>query len=424
MTTSAETNPSFDPTPPEAWGPLSRWVRQAVALLERARHLDAASGALLLLAAAVALAWASSPWGASYEALFRTPVGVRVGALSFDRDLAFVINDGLMAIFFFVVGLEIRREIHDGALSEWRRAVLPVAAALGGMLVPALVYLAVAGSGEARSGWGVPMATDIAFALAIMSLLGRRVPAALRVLLLALAVIDDLGAIVVIALFYSSGVEASSLLVAAGSLAAISIMQRAGVRSKLAYFFPACAAWGATYSAGIHPTIAGVAIGLITPVRVWLGRETTSPAESLTHSLHPWVSFGIMPLFAFANAGVPVSAAPADGASLRVVAAVMAGLVIGKPVGVMLATWLSCRARLAALPEGLTFRHVALLSVVAGIGFTMSLFIAPLAFADDRLLAAAKLGVLAASGIAAVAALVLGRGALAPALGSAPARSG
>jgi NhaA family Na+:H+ antiporter len=418
-------------------------------------RIEAASGVLLLVAAAVALVMANSPWAESYGHIWHTPIGIRIGGFSFERPLEWVINDGLMVIFFFVVGMEIRREVHHGELSEWRRAALPAAAALGGMLAPAALYLAVAGAPPTRAGWGVPMATDIAFAVGILALLGKRVPAALRVLLLALAVIDDLGAIIVIALFYSSGVVLTGLLVAALGFGGVVAMQRLGVREKLAYIVPAAVAWSGIYAAGIHPTIAGVIVGLMTPVRAWLGpdgfvagvhddlerlaratpgalsshelaatlrhidvarREAMSPAESLIETLHPWVAFGIMPLFALANAGVTVSADALDAASWSVVAAVAVGLVVGKPVGVLLASWFTLRLGIGTLPAGLRLQHLVVLGVVAGIGFTMALFVAQLAFVDPRLLAAAKLGVLVASGGAAVLALALGRLLLTPSM--------
>lgn len=440
-------------SPPEAWEPLLRVTRLARRPLERFLRIEAASGIVLLVAAAVALGWANSPWAASYLGLWHTPVGIRLGAFTFERSLEWVVNDGLMVIFFFVVGMEIRREVHHGELSEWRRAALPAAAALGGMLAPAALYLVFAGAPLTRSGWGVPMATDIAFAVGILTLLGKRVPAALRVLLLALAVIDDLGAIVVIAIFYSSGIAVSGLLVAALGFGGIFVMQRLGVRAKLAYIAPSVVAWAGIYAAGIHPTIAGVIVGLVTPVRAWLGpdgfvagvrgeldhlaqvspsalssheltetlrhvdearREALSPAESLIETLHPWVAFGIMPAFALANAGVVISGGTMDTTSWTVVTGVAIGLIVGKPVGVLMASWLALRLRLATLPTGLGPRHLVVLGVVAGVGFTMALFIAQLAFADAHLLAAAKLGVLAASGGAALLGLGLARVLLAP----------
>ncbi len=448
MSTSANGHSKLPAVPPEAWEPLLRFARLARRPLERFLQIEAASGIVLFFTATVALVWANSPWADSYFHLWHTPLGLRLGAFSFERSLEWFVNDALMVVFFFVVGMEIRREIHHGELSEWRRAALPAAAAAGGMLVPAVLYLTVAGASVTRSGWGVPMATDIAFAVGILTLLGRRVPPALRVLLLALAVIDDLGAIVVIAVFYSTGISGAGLAVAAAGFAGIVAMQRLGVRSKLAYIAPAVVAWFGVYSAGIHPTIAGVLVGLLTPVRAWLGpdgfmagvrkelehlsvlsagelsshelsqtlrhvdvarREALSPAESLIEALHPWVAFGIMPTFALANAGVALGSFQLDASAWRVVIGVGLGLVVGKPVGVLLASWLSTRMGLASLPSGIRVPHLVVLGAVAGVGFTMALFIAQLAFLDPQLLAAAKLGVLAASGVAAAAGLTLGR---------------
>jgi len=453
MSAPTPPGPPLPSSPPAAWEPLLRVARLAARPLERFLRIEAASGILLLVVTAVALIWANSPWAASYTNLWHTALGVRLGSFTFERSLEWFVNDGLMVIFFFVVGMEIRRELHHGELSDWRRAALPAAAALGGMLVPAALYLAFAGAPATRSGWGVPMATDIAFAVGILTLLGKRVPAALRVLLLALAIIDDLGAIIVIALFYSSGVAFSGLLVAAVGVVGIVAMQRFGVRAKLAYVVPSLVVWAGMYSAGIHPTIAGVIVGLMTPVRAWLGpkgflvdvrqeldrigqadtkalssnelgdalrhvdaarREAVSPAESLIEKLHPWVAFGIMPVFALANAGVSLAGGALDASSWNVVTAVAVGLIVGKPVGVLLASWLALRLRIAALPIGMSFRHVVVLGVVAGVGFTMALFIAQLAFLDGKLLAAAKIGVLVASGGAAICGLILGRLLLAP----------
>jgi NhaA family Na+:H+ antiporter len=440
-------------SPPEAWQPLRRLARAAVLPLERFLHIQAASGIVLFVAAAVALFWANSAWAESYTRFFHTPLGLRIGAFVFERPLEWFINDALMVVFFFVVGMEVRREIHGGELSEWRRAALPAAAALGGMLAPAALYLMLSESAAARSGWGVPMATDIAFALGILALLGKRVPPALRVLLLALAVIDDLGAILVIAIFYSSGIALSGILLAAFGLAGVLALQRLGVRAKLVYVAPALVVWSGIYMAGVHPTIAGVIVGLLTPVRAWLGaegfvrgmqhelerlkgvspnalsthelaltlrhvnvarREALSPAESLIESLHPWVAFGIMPVFALANAGVTVPSGALDREALAVSLAIGAALVCGKPLGVLIACWCTLRLRIATLPRGLTLRHISVLGVVAGIGFTMSLFVAQLAFADAGLLGAAKLGVLVASAVAAFAGLLLGVLLLAP----------
>lgn len=431
--------------------------------VERFLRIEAASGIVLLLAALLALAWANSPWAESYRELWRTPLGVRIGTFTFERSLEWVVNDALMVVFFFVVGMEIRRELHHGELSEWRRAVIPAAAALGGMLAPALIYLFAARDPGIRAGWGVPMATDIAFAVGILTLLGRRVPPALRVLLLALAVIDDLGAIVVIAIFYSSGVAATGLLVAAAGVGGIYAMQRLGVRTRLAYVLPGVVAWGGIYAAGVHPTIAGVIVGFATPVRAWLGprgfvgnvreeleelsvrppdslsthelerslrrlgvasREALSPSEGLIGVLHPWVAFGIMPLFALANAGVSLSGLTLDSASWQVASGVALGLLIGKPVGVLATIWLVTRLGVGRLPAGLEQGHLIVLGTVAGVGFTMSLFIAQLAFhGGGAHLAAAKLGVLGASAAAGLLALLLGRYLLSTEEGAGAARS-
>jgi len=313
-----------------------------------------------------------------------------------------------MTIFFFVVGMEIRREIHHGELSEWRRAVLPVAAAIGGMMAPAGLYLSMAGAPSTADGWGVPMATDIAFALGVMALLGSRVPPALRVLLLALAVIDDLGAILVIALFYSDGIQVTALVLAAAGIGGIYALQAIGIRNPWLYTLPGAVVWLGTYKAGLHPTIAGVVIGLITPVRAWHEKEQDSPAEHLIHALHPWVAYAIMPLFALTNAGVSLGSVELQGDAFRTASGVAIGLLVGKPVGVLLACAIVVKAGVAALPRGIGFRQLTVLGLTAGIGFTMALFIAQLAFAEPALLAAAKLAVLAASGVAAVLGLAAG----------------
>ncbi|HSC88605.1 MAG TPA: Na+/H+ antiporter NhaA, partial [Polyangiaceae bacterium] len=316
----------------------------------------------------------------------------------------------------------------------------------GGMIVPALIYWVLQWGQSGQRGWAVPMATDIAFAVGVLALLGKRVPPALRVLLLALAVIDDLGAILVIALFYSAGVNPLGFAVAGAGLLTILLLQRLGVRAKAVYLIPGIVTWAGTYVAGIHPTIAGVVIGLLTPVRAWLGsegfvaqledllarrtengplsgeelrnglheievarREAISPLDALVEGLHPWVAFVIMPAFALANAGVPIEGIHLEGATGQVALGVLVGLVVGKCVGVFSACQLTRALGLTALPKGLGTRHLLVLGMVAGIGFTMALFVAQLAFASPALLGAAKLGVLAASGIAGVLSVLLGR---------------
>jgi NhaA family Na+:H+ antiporter len=406
----------------------------------------------LLAAAALALAWANSPWSSWYQGLLHAPIGLRLGGLTFERDVHFWINDGLMVVFFFVVGLEIRRELHSGELSELRRAALPTFAALGGMLVPAGIYWLFNRGTPAVGGWGVPMATDIAFAVGVLALLGKRVPPALRILLLALAVIDDVGAIVVIAVFYSGGINLGGAAVALGALSLIVLMKKLGIRSPWAYLPPALVVWAGTYATGIHPTIAGVVLGLLTPVRAWFGadqfadharvaveavgtaqrsgdghgihapltdlararREAISPVERLQHALHGWVAFGIMPLFALANAGVALGGANLDGGGGRILLGVTLGLLLGKPLGVLGLSWLAVRARAAALPTGIGWSGMLVVALVAGIGFTMALFIAALAFPPGPSIEAAKLGVLAASTAAALVGGLVGRSLLPP----------
>jgi Na+:H+ antiporter, NhaA family len=435
------------PPPPGTWPAARAAARRLLSPVERFLSVEAASGIVLLAAAVIALLWANSPWRSSYEAILHTPIGLRVGGLGFERDIHFWINDGLMVVFFFVVGLEIKRELHAGELSKLRRAALPAFAALGGMLVPAGIYLLFNAGTPTVRGWGVPMATDIAFAVGVLALLGKRVPPALRILLLALAVIDDLGAIIVIAIFYSSGVSLVGAAVALGAVLLVVVMQKLGVRSPWAYVAPALVVWAATYATGIHPTIAGVVLGLLTPVRAWFGtdrfldqagaaveavrsanqagdghaihsplsdlslarREALSPVERLQHALHGWVAFGIMPLFALANAGVPLGGAQLDGGGGRVLLGVALGLVVGKPVGVMGLAWVAVRARAAALPAGVGWSGILVVALVAGIGFTMALFIASLAFAPGPRIEAAKLGVLAASTVAALIGALAGR---------------
>jgi len=416
--------------------------------VEKFLHVEASSGILLLVAAVIALFWANSPWAPTYEHLLHTPISVGFGELTFTRTVHFWINDILMVVFFFVVGLEVRRELLEGELSTPRRAALPVAAALGGMLVPAAIYISLNAGSTAVRGWGVPMATDIAFAVGVLALLGRRVPAALRVLLLALAIIDDIGAILIIALFYSSGVAWSGLILVGLGIMTILIMQRVGVRHPFLYIAPGIAIWGGMLQAGIHPTIAGVILGLLTPVRSWFGqkgfveeteraldnlrskavseedprtllpqleriniarREAVPPVTRIEAALHPWVAFGIMPLFALANAGVAIGGL-GDGLSelMGIVLGVGLGLVVGKPLGILVFSWLAVRVGLATLPRGVSWAGVLVVGCVAGIGFTMSLFIGALAFMDASMLAIAKLTVLAASVFAGVVGLVVG----------------
>ena len=449
---SSSSGPSAPPSlPPESWAVARNVALRVVRPLGRFLRIQAASGIMLFVAAAVALVWANSPWAESYHHLWHLKVGFAVGALSFSEPLHFWINDGLMVIFFFVVGLEIRREIHEGELSELARASLPIVGALGGMLVPAAIYAFHARGSAVGNGWAVPMATDIAFAVGVFALLGKRVPAALRVLLLALAIIDDIGAILVIAVFYSSGIQLAGLAIAAAGIGGVLGFQRLGLRNPLLYVLPALVIWLGMLQSGIHPTIAGVVVGLLTPVRSWFGsrgfvsvaskalqefrseaeqsrdghallaplqrinaaqREALPPVVRLQESLHPWVAFGIMPLFALANAGVDVRSVSFGGDASIVAVGIAAGLVLGKPLGIVGACFLAVKLRLCRLPHGVTWVGVSILGAAAGIGFTMAIFVAGLAFSSPADLGVAKLAVLIASFAAGLIALVGGRLAL------------
>ena len=432
--------------PPGAWGPALRFVRRARAPVERFLAIEASSGVLLLVVASLALAWANSPWHAAYEHLWHTPLAVQLGDVRFERDLHFWINDMLMTLFFFVVGLEIRREIHRGELSQLRRAALPLFAALGGMIAPALIFLAFNAGRPTSVGWGVPMATDIAFAVGVLVLLGKNVAPALRILLLALAVIDDVGAILVIAFFYSGEIAPAGFLLAGAGVLGVFALQIFGARSPWLYVLPSGVMWAGAHTAGVHPTLVGVAVGFMTPVRAWLGverflsrasenvegfrglgtldeqallphldelnaarREAVSPVERLQRALHPWVAFGIMPLFAFANAGVPLGTATFEGDGSRVFAGIALGLILGKPIGITLLSWATERAGLVALPSGVRWSHVGLVGTVAGIGFTMALFVAQLAFEPGPILETAKLAIISGSVGAALLSVVVGR---------------
>jgi NhaA family Na+:H+ antiporter len=416
--------------------------------VERFLQVEAASGVVLLAAAVLALLWANSPWQAAYEALWHLPVSIGFGGAVAEQSLHFWVNDGLMTIFFLLVGLEIRREMHEGALSTWRLAALPGVAALGGIIAPALLYLAMNTDPAQTRGWPIPTATDIAFAVGALTLLGRRVPHNLRVLLLAIAIIDDVAAILIIAFFYSSGIEVGGLLIVGAGVLLILAFRRLGIWSVAPYILPGALVWFGMLDANLHPTLAGVMLGLMTPVTSIersplaaagraladvsertarsphdpheivqpvkalqrANRELLPPVIRLEVRLHPWVAYGVMPLFAFANAGVSVQGAWAgtQGAG-SVFLGVLLGLVIGKPVGIFLAASLAARFALGSLPENVTARGLAVLGILAGVGFTMSIFLANLAFAEGPLLAAAKLAVLAASAVAIVVALVAGR---------------
>ena len=426
-------------------------AQQAFTTLERFLHIEAVSGIVLLFAAAVALGWANSPHAHGYHSFWHLPVSIGVGNLVFSQSLHFWINDGLMTVFFLVVGMEVRREIHQGALSKPSQAALPVVAAIGGVVAPALFFLALNLDPVRSQGWAVPTATDIAFAVGVLALLGTSIPRDVRIFLLALAVIDDVIAVLVIAFFYSGGLGLAGFLVAALGILMVLGLQRIGAGSAYAYVLPGAVVWTGLLMTGAHPTLAGVVLGLMTPVRSMpmherpvdvvsrvardlsthfsaarndpetmarplrqlrvANREMLPPVVRVQSALHPWVAFGIMPVFALANAGVTVSNVDlsAGGASL-VMLGVAVALVVGKPLGIVAISWFAVQAGWCRLPAGVSWAGVWLIGLLAGIGFTMSIFIALLAFPDPDLLAAAKLGVLVGSLVAAV--LGLGWGAI------------
>ncbi|MFO0798806.1 MAG: Na+/H+ antiporter NhaA [Gemmataceae bacterium] len=420
--------------------PVRRFTRPLAAFLA----VESAGGVVLLACAVASLVAANSPAAAAYEHFWHTPVWLQVGGLRLGGELGhFVVNDVLMTLFFFVVGLEIKRELVTGELRDPRKAALPVAAALGGMIAPAGVYLALQGGGPAARGWGVPTATDIAFVVGVMALLGRRVPFGLKIMMLSLAIADDIGAVVVIAAFYSGSLAWPLLGAALAGFVLVRVMDRIGVRAVPLYAVVGAGVWLAVYKSGVHPTIAGVVLGLMTPAAAWLGdaklvavlsdaaarapgegderfdalraagfaaREGLSPLARLEHALHPWVGFVIMPLFALANAGVALNpAAVAD----PVAVAVALALLLGKPVGIVLFAYLAVKARLAALPTGVNWLMMLGGGALGGIGFTMSLFVAGLAFENPAHLTAAKVGVLVGSTASALlgAALLAAAGA-------------
>ncbi|MFO0878402.1 MAG: Na+/H+ antiporter NhaA [Gemmataceae bacterium] len=422
--------------PSDSQPSLRRKPRKALQLilhpLRRFLQTEASSGIVLLTCTAVALLVANSAWAAPFHAFWHdTHLVVGVGRFVLDRSLEWWINDGLMTLFFFVVGLEIKRELVTGELRDPRKAALPAAAALGGMIVPALIYWSLQPPGESQRGWGIPMATDIAFVVGVLALLGPRVPPGLKIMLLSLAIVDDLGAVLVIAIFYSTNISTVALGWALAGLAGILGLRALGVRSILAYVPFGVVIWLATYHSGVHPTIAGVILGLLTPARVKVGKarllqvmalvrtrlevdsdsddldglgdevqalmeysqETSTPVDRLLASLHPWVAFVIMPLFGLVNAGVAINPALIGH---PVAISVALGLVLGKPIGIFLFSWLAVQVGIARLPQRVSYPVVLGAGCLGGIGFTMSLFITSLAF-TDVLLSIGKVGTLTGS---------------------------
>ena len=365
---------------------------QLAALL---RH-EAAGGVVLLGAALLALALANSPLAWLYDGLLDTPVPLRVGAFGIDKPLLLWINDGLMAIFFFLVGLELKRELLIGDLSPVRRAMLPAVAALGGMAVPALIYAAInAGNPVGLKGWAIPAATDIAFAVGVLALLGPRVPASLKVFLLALAIIDDLGAIIIIALFYAHDLAPAALLLALIGIATLFAMNRAGVRTFAPYVIVGIVMWACVLKSGVHATLAGVALALAIPLD--RDGEGSSMLERAEHAVAPWVHFGVAPIFAFANAGVALAGVTLSTALAPIPLGIAAGLFLGKQLGIFASTWTAVRLGLGDLPTGSSWRQVYGVAILGGIGFTMSLFIGTLAFPDPAYAAPVRVGVLLGS---------------------------
>lgn len=416
----------------------------------RFARLEASGGILLLAATVAALVWANSPWEASYHALWHTPASVGYGKYALAQDLHHWINDGLMCIFFFLVGLEIKREILSGELSSLKRAAFPFAAALGGVLVPALIYVALNRQPEALKGWAIPMATDIAFALGVLALLGDRVPVALKIFVTALAIVDDIVGVLVIAVFYTSEISFRSLAAGLAGIGLSYLANRLGVRRPLVFALIGVFVWVATLKSGVHATIAGILLAFTIPTEthadphaiVRRSRDLLDEVESssgghaehghpqegaayqlecqsqmlqtplfrIEHALQPWVAFLIMPLFALANAGVHVLGNVGAALGSTVSLGVMLGLIVGKPVGITFLAWLAAKSGLASKPADVHWRQLLGAACLCGIGFTMSLFIAALAFGSSSLLDLSKIGTLAASLAAGVVgSIILGR---------------
>ncbi|NDL60439.1 Na+/H+ antiporter NhaA [Phytoactinopolyspora sp. XMNu-373] len=407
---------------------LARLVGRPVAAFLR---VEAAGGILLLIAAVTALVWANSAWSEAYEQLWTTEFTLRLGTFELSEDLRHWVNDALMALFFFVVGLEIKYELTCGELRDPRSAAVPIVAAFGGMAVPAAIYTAFNFGGAGAHGWGIPMATDIAFALGVLAVLGRRIPSSARVFLLTLAIVDDIGAISVIALFYTDELSLPWLGLALLGLLAVIALRRVRVWSLYVYILLGLFVWVATFQSGVHATIAGVVLGLLTPAEPLLDQEqarayaresvpdrlgpeelrryrfllgeSVSMAERLERALHPWSSYVVLPIFALANAGIDLRGGVlGEAVTSSVTVGVVAGLVLGKTLGVSLTAWIVVRLGWGRLPTGVSWLTMLGLAMVAGIGFTVSLFITGLAFGPGAAIAdEAKVGVLAASVIAA-----------------------
>ncbi|MCU1790336.1 Na+/H+ antiporter NhaA [Pectobacterium polaris] len=385
-----------------------------ITMIRRFIRLDAAAGVMLMMATVLAIAFANWPvTAAGYQQFLMMPVEMRFGALEINKNLLLWINDGLMAIFFLLIGLEVKRELVEGSLASRQQAMLPLAAAVGGMVFPALLFLLFNANDETtRAGWAIPAATDIAFAVGVLTLLGKRVPAGLKVFLLALAIIDDLGAILIIALFYTQQIFWPALGGAVLAIAALAYMNRQQVGKTSAYLLVGIVLWVCILKCGVHATLAGVIVGFFIPLRTSNGES--SPATTLEHGLQTWVAFLIIPLFAFANAGIVLQGIVLEKLFSPLSLGIAAGLLIGKPLGITLFSWLTIRLGYARLPAGVCFSQIVAVSVLCGIGFTMSIFITLLAFSggDAELITYAKLGILLASGLAALLGYLALRGVL------------
>jgi Na+:H+ antiporter, NhaA family len=383
-----------------SWRPTLRQERSAPApgltsrpLLEFLRA-ETTGGIALLAATVAALVWANTA-GASYDTVWSSSMDLEVFGIHLPHDPRHWINDGLMTLFFFIVGVEIKRELVLGELNTTRKAMLPAFGAMGGMVLPALIYL-VLNARTAPEGWGIPMATDIAFAVGLLTIMGSRVPSGLKVFVLSLAIVDDIGAIVVIALFYSGGLEWGWLAAAGAALLVVWVVGRFGFTSVVVYVCLGMFVWLATLASGVHATIAGVALGLLVSARPGdPSDQETSVAQRIDHHVHPWTSLLVVPLFALANAGLRFSELGDPGSAVTV--GIVLGLVFGKTLGIAAFTWVAVTVRAGVLPEGVGWRHILGGAAVAGIGFTVSLFITSLAFDDEALISQAKLGVFAGS---------------------------
>ncbi|MGN5144039.1 Na+/H+ antiporter NhaA [Aeromonas caviae] len=371
-------------------------------VFKRFLKLESASGIILILAALLAIGLANSALAQHYQSFLNTEVQVRIAALDINKPLLLWINDGFMAIFFLLVGLEVKREMLEGALSSRVQATFPAIAAVGGMLAPALIYSFFNYGDEAtRAGWAIPAATDIAFALGVMALLGKRVPTSLKVFLLALAIMDDLGVIIIIALFYTQQLSLTALAIGVVTTLALLWMNRRGEDRIGLYMLVGLVLWVAVLKSGVHATLAGVIVGFMIPLN---GKRYASPLKHLEHVLHPWSAFLILPLFAFANAGVSLEGIYFSALLNPLPMGIILGLFVGKPLGIFTISWLAVKSGIAQLPQGVNFRQIFAVSILCGIGFTMSMFIASLAFEHGGLDygSYSRLGILAGSTLAAV----------------------